>query len=238
MNILGEAKKTDNGLIKLILEQKELKISEELIFDILSLPYFNLCLERKLELLKELIKNGLCNQTIQMGLSNLIAEGYILSIQNIKKDLIEIANAVYELRFNIDSELISDFAYILEEVYAKGIDVRKEIVMLLKSIDINSSSRIVDNNVIVIKMALVAYGTNEYNFGEKMKELDHYADLLKSNKLKELKPAMHYYYAVFKERFPNCWSTMYNKDKHTSYGHLVKSRRAMFRLAEIKYNHC
>lgn len=238
MNNVEGVTATDGGLLQLVKNQKNLKISAELIFDILSLPDFNRRPDKKIEFLTELITEGSYNETIQRELAKLITEGLILSYPNIEKKLTEIANAVHRLNSDIDAKLISGFVYILEEVYAKGLDVRKEIVMLLKGIDTDSSSRIFDSDVIAIKMALVAYGANEYNFGEKLKELDHYADVVKRNKLNELKGAVHYYYAIFKERFPNCWSTIYNDNvRHTSYGHLAKSKRLMFRLAEIKYNY-
>ena len=239
VNVVKEIKYRDNCLLDVVSRQKTLKVSDELICDILALPDFKKNPKVSLDLIKTMAENGIYSQLIQEELSILVTEGYILSLSHIEEKLESITCSILSNYGNLGVDLISGYIYILEEIYAKGINVRKALVSLLRTIDDNNPTKRYDADVIKIKMALVAYGAGKYNFHEQLECLDYYANYIKKNGLSNLKGAMHYYYAIFKERFPNCVSSVYSNDiRHSSYGHLLKSKHKMFRLAEIKYNYC
>lgn len=239
INVVKDIKYKDHSILDIVVQQKKLQVNDELICDILALPDFKKTPKVSLDLIKTMAENGIYSQLIQEQLSILVTEGYILSLSHIEEKFESITCSILSNYGKLGVDLINGYIYILEELYAKGIDVRKALVSLLRTIDDNNPTKRYDADVIRIKIALVAYGAGKYNCHEQLECLDYYANYIKKNGLSNLKGAMHYYYAIFKERFPNCVSSVYSNDiRHSSYGHLLKSKKKMFRLAEIKYNYC
>lgn len=236
INIIKEVKPKNGGLLHLLENTKNFEVNTvALVCDILSLPEFKRNPNVSFELIELAVNKGLYDQMIQDEFSHLIGDGDILVIDDIVDKINTISKKILGLCLRDDLALLQDYAYILETIYAKGLGVSEILTLILRVLNNKIHSKRYDVDGIRNRMALATYSANEFNFMQKLEELDECAHFIKRNKLQILNGPMHYYFALFKDEHPNCSSTVYNNDcKHTSYWHIQKSKNYMFELAKLR----
>lgn len=119
----------------------------------------------------------------------------------------------------------------LECLIAKGVDIKKETVKLLRSMESDMPNIAYSDNMLHIKMAIATYGYCDINKKDMFKKLDDIVYYIRSNKLHHIKGMMHYYLWRFKSMNNHYVFSYYST--WNAQEHLDKSYEKGFHLAKL-----
>lgn len=228
LNII-EGHKENSQILECISAKGDIDLEAKTICEILKLQ--TLPLNAQLEMIRVAIDNQTVNQQLFEYFFQLCLE-QPMKMKLCLDQLKSVVESVCRFSNKLGKNRIRYFADAIESLNARGIDLKTEMVCLLRLLDSNIPSEQYESNILLVKMALVVYESNLFNYKDKGEQLDKLALIIKANKLKSMKGALHYYYAQFKKRHPQCSFCNYGEKSYDE--HMWKAEKANFWLTNIE----
>lgn len=156
---------------------------------------------------------------------------YIFQYSENKDKLKETITYMLLNKSNFSDYQLTLFIDTLECLIAKGVDIKKETVKLLRSLESDMPNIAYSENMLHIKMAIATYGYCDINKKDMFKKLDDIVYYIRSNKLHHIKGMMHYYLWRFKSMNNHYVFSHYST--WNAQEHLDKSYEKGFHLAKL-----